>query len=312
MSRKFESYDQPPSVGFNRARNIDKAAYVLKGIIDGVNVDGNLVDAEILYLDAWMRSQQSLGLQVVAFDLYQAVNRVLEDQTMSLEERADLNELIQNILEFGDENRSPDDTDRINEFLSMLKAICADGIIIQPEIHKVETWINANKDIAKAFPIKPVYYRIRDAVKDNVIDGEELAKLDELVSEIAGDQCTQIGDVDGSIGQVFRDDITQLSFEGTTFCFTGTFLCGTRKQCEIEAEIRGALVKTSVTDDVDVLVIGSVTSRDWRNQNFGRKIERAISLRAETGMLTIISEDQWTKLLNGSRRIASTPLQALL
>ncbi len=314
MSKSSDARTQAPAVGFNRTRKIDKAAYVLKGIIDGVNVDGNLVDAEILYLDAWMRSQNSLGLQVIAFDLYQAVNRVLEDQTISDDARTDLNQLIESILEFGDKNRTPDDESRINEFISMLKAICADGIIIQPEISRVEAWITANKDISKAFPIKPVYYRIRDAVKDNVIDGEELARLDELVSEISGDSSTQTGagDVDGSIGQVFSDELNHFSFEGKVFCFAGNFLSGTRKQCQIEAEMRGAQVKTSVTADVDVLVIGSVTNDDWRHQNFGRKIKRAISLRAESGAPTILSEDQWTSILNSSPLPQAAPILALV
>jgi len=312
MSNSFDANSQSPTVGFNRARNIDKAAYVLKGIIDGVNVDGNLVDTEILYLDAWMRSQESLGLQVVAFDLYQAVNRVLEDQTITHDERIDLNELIQNILDFGDENRTLDDELRINEFIGMLKAICADGIIIKPEITKVEQWVTANRDISKAFPIKPVYSRIRDAVKNNVIDGEHLAKLGELVSKISGDNYAQTGDVDGSIGQVFCDDIEHFCFEGKTICFAGHFLCGTRKQCQVEAELRGAFVRTSVTADVDVLVIGSVTNTDWRYQNFGRKIERAISLRAESGSPTILSEDQWTSLLTNSRHKCDTPVLALV
>lgn len=312
MSKSSDARTQPPAVGFNRTRKIDKAAYVLKGIVDGVNVDGNLVDAEILYLDAWMRSQNSLGLQVVAFDLYQAVNSVLEDQSISDGARTDLNQLIQNILEFGDKNRTPDDEARINEFISMLKAICADGIIIQPEITPVEAWITANKDISKGFPIKPVYYRIRDAVKDNVIDGEELARLDDMVGKVSGDSCTQTSDVNGRINQMFNDEVDHFSFEGKVFCFAGNFLSGTRKQCQIEAEIRGAQVKTSVTADVDVLVIGSVTGDDWRHQNFGRKIKRAISLRAESGAPAILSEDQWTSLLNDSPLPQAAPILALV
>ena len=155
MSKSNDAPNQPPSgeynTRFNQTSNIDKAAYVLKGIIDGVNVDENLVDAEILYLDAWMRSQNSLGLQVVAFDLYQAVNRVLESQNMTHDERDDLNQLIQDMLELDDDNRTPDDESSTNEFLSMLKAICANGIIFQPEITRVEAWITANKDISKGF-----------------------------------------------------------------------------------------------------------------------------------------------------------------
>jgi len=312
MSKSSDARNQAPSVGFNRTRNIDKAAYVLKGIIDGVNVNENLVDAEILYLDAWMRSQQSLGLQVVAFDLYQAVNRVREDQNLTHDGHTGLNQLIQDVLDFGDENRTPEDESRVVEFLSMLEAICADGIIIQPEITRVEAWITANRDISKAFPIKPVYYRIRDAVKDNVIDGEELARLDELVTEISSDSHTQTGDVNGGIGQVFCHDVEHFSFTDKVFCFAGNFLCGTRKQCHNEAELRGAKVKTSVTADVDVLVVGSVTGNDWQHQIVGHKIKRAISLRAESGAPTIISEDQWTSLINSSGQPLTTPILALI
>jgi len=306
MSIFLNAHRHHINVGFNRVRNIDKAAYVLKGIIDGVEAEGYLADAEILYLDAWMRCQKHLDLQAVAFDLFQAVNNVLEDQRITHAERADLHRLIHSILDFGADEKNYDDDARINEFLSLLKGICANGVINCSEIRKVEAWMSANKDLSKAFPIKPVYNRIRDAVKNNVIDGEELANLNELVSEITGEHFTQTGDVDGCIGQVFCDDVKHLSFEGKTFCFTGKFLSGTRKQCQAEARNRGASVKSSVTADVDVLVIGSVTSRDWRYQNFGRKIVTAMDLRAEQGKPTILSEAQWTAFLRYSKPAGSS------
>jgi len=213
MSKSIDTHIKPPTAGFVRTRNnIDKAAYVLKGIIDGVNVDGNLVDAEILYLDAWMRSQNSLSLQVIAFDLYQAVNHVQENHNIINDKRTELNELIQNILESGDKNRSPDDELCINEFLSMLKAICANSVMIQPEITSVEAWITANSDISKAFPIKPVYYRIRDAIKGSVNDGEDQAKKNELASDNSGDDNAQVRDANRSIRQVFCDDDEHFSF----------------------------------------------------------------------------------------------------
>lgn len=193
MSKSSDARNQPTTVAFNRSGrklnrpgNIDKAAYVLKGIVDGVNVDGNLVDTEILYLDAWMRSQKSLGLQIVAFDLYQAVNSVLEDQNNSPDEQiVDLNQLIHSTLEVNRESRTPDDELPINEFLNMVKAICADNIIIHPEITGVEAWITANKDISKALPIKPVYCTVRDAINDDVIEKDQPAVLGELVAEMS-------------------------------------------------------------------------------------------------------------------------------
>ncbi len=194
MFKSSDARNQPTTVAFNRARkklnqpgNIDKAAYVLKGIVDGVNVDENLVDTEILYLDAWMRSQDSLGLQIVAFDLYQAVNRVLEDQNASADEHADLNQLIQSTLEVDGESRTPDDELPIKEFVNMVEAICTDGIIMHPKITGVEAWLTANKDISKAPTTKPVYCKVHDVLKDKIIDKNKPAGLDELVADMSGD-----------------------------------------------------------------------------------------------------------------------------
>lgn len=296
MSANLDADGQPYAIGFNRARNVDKAAYVLRGIIDGVNANGFLTDAEILYLDAWMRSQENLRLESDSLDLFQAVKHVLEDKKITQDERADLHQLIQDILDFGGREKTSEES-RINEFLGLVKGVCADGVVDRSEIGRVEAWISANKEIAELFPIKPVYERISDAMADSIITDDELDDLSKLLAEIAGDRFTETGDVDGSIGKVFCDNLDQIAFEDQIFCFTGKFLSGTRKQCQEEARSRGAHVKSDVSSKVDVLVIGSVTSRDWRFQNFGRKIERAMGLRNNNGTPIILSEESWITFL---------------
>ena len=54
MTSTLNADGQPYAVGFNRSRNIDKATYVLNGIIAGVQSDGKLTDSEIMYMYVWM------------------------------------------------------------------------------------------------------------------------------------------------------------------------------------------------------------------------------------------------------------------
>jgi len=99
-------------------------------------------------------------------------------------------------------------------FTGLLKGICADGTIVRSEIRRVESWIAVNKDVANMFPVKPVHERLCKVLADDKNSDEELSDLSDLLSEIAGDKFKETGDVDGSIGEVFCDDVRRFSFQG--------------------------------------------------------------------------------------------------
>jgi len=283
---------QPRTIGFNRSRNIEKATYVLNGIIDGVNADGKLTDVEIVYIDSWLKNQNFIQLEADNLDLFQAVKHVLESGEITNAEKSDLHQLIKDILKYGPEIDSAEES-RINQFIGLLKGICSDGHIVKSEIDRVERWVRSNEDLSGMFPIKPINDRLLHALQDDQLSDDELSELSLLITEIAGDKFTQSGDVDGCIGDFFCDNVKDYNLTNKTICFTGKFLSGTRRQCEFNAHRLGAQPKSTVTNDLDVLVIGTVTSRDWRFQNFGRKVERAMELRASNGKPLILSEKQW-------------------
>ena len=54
----------------------------------------------------------------------------------------------------------------------------------------------------------------------------------------------------------------------------------------------GGLISGNVTKKINYLVIGTLSSRDWKFSSHGRKIEKAISYRDDEGVeLEIISEE---------------------
>jgi len=110
----------------------------------------------------------------------------------------------------------------------------------------------------------------------------------------------------GEAIQVFRDEIAaqilasqspydtpppSVQFAGHSFCFTGKFDFGPRKECEALVKEKGGVVAKGVTASLDYLVIGTQGSPSWKRGSYGTKIAKAIVLRRENGRPAIVSED---------------------
>ena len=80
-------------------------------------------------------------------------------------------------------------------------------------------------------------------------------------------------------------------FSDHSFCFTGKFDFGPRKECAHLIVEKGGTAAKGVSADVDFLVIGSQGSPTWKRGNYGRKIEMAVFLRRENGRPAIVSEE---------------------
>lgn len=77
-----------------------------------------------------------------------------------------------------------------------------------------------------------------------------------------------------------------------------------RRQCESDLMKLGCQIVDRVTQDLDYLIIGALSSKDWKFQSFGRKIEQAIDYRDNKGVpLKILSEEHWQALMRGGNSI---------
>jgi NAD-dependent DNA ligase len=87
-------------------------------------------------------------------------------------------------------------------------------------------------------------------------------------------------------------------FSGNEFVPTGRFAFGTRQKVfEAISSLNGIPKDGFPTQSTRYLVIGVFASRDWHHTNYGRKIERAVELRAEGHPITILSEEHWRSFL---------------
>lgn len=197
---------------------------------------------------------------------------------------------------------------RVNTDARLLKRSCesllgictgflADGVLSDEEIRFLNLWLSDNQDIASTWPGEVVYSRIKKVLADNIITEEEREHLKQTLSELIGGTLQETGAALGTSTGLPVDDIDSIDIRDNIFCFTGKFLYGTRAACERAVTDKGGTAIPRVRTDLNYLVIGTMSSRDWAHTSHGRKIEKAMGFKKDHCPIFIVSEKQWVECL---------------
>lgn len=73
-------------------------------------------------------------------------------------------------------------------------------------------------------------------------------------------------------------------------CLSGDFLFGSKKDVENYLIRKGAVVVSSVTKKVDILILGESGSSAWKYGNYGSKYEKATQLNEKGASIIIYKE----------------------
>lgn len=87
-----------------------------------------------------------------------------------------------------------------------------------------------------------------------------------------------------------------IRFENMRFCLTGTFMFGRRRDCEAAIAAKGGEAGP-LRRDTNYLVIGEYATDAWIHSTYGRKIEKAVEMRANNLPIAIVSEAHWRQYL---------------
>lgn len=180
--------------------------------------------------------------------------------------------------------------------LGIAAGLVADGALNDREIHFLSTWLSENEALSDTWPGAVVLKRVREVLADGVITDDERQYLLDTLTQLVGGDFSTDGAMPTTSSQLPLDHSAVLRVPDASFCFTGKFLFGTRASCERAVESRGGRVAT-IQRTLDYLVIGELSSRDWKYSAFGTKIETAMRLKADGNPLHIISEAQWVAAL---------------
>ena len=181
-----------------------------------------------------------------------------------------------------------------DQLIGVCGGIAADGIVNKDEAAFLTAWLAEHREVCSIFPGAILAERLASIMADGTISEDELKDLLQTLQQISGNHFIETGAAAPESPAIQADTPDVIEFAGRRFCLTGKFVFGSRTTCEDATTKLGAACSSDVTLQTDYLVIGALVSPDWKHETYGRKIERAMSLRADgCRKPVIITEEQW-------------------
>lgn len=182
----------------------------------------------------------------------------------------------------------------ISELIGIARGLVADGVVNELEADFLIRWLKENEHLT-CWPFDVLNKRVRAMLADGVIDAEERQELLELLRDLIGGEPAAGKTINFASALPLTQPAPDIIFAGKTFCFTGTFAFGQRKDCHAAVARLGGTPQDKVTTRLDYLVIGSLGNEDWMHSTFGRKIQQALDFNAKGRGIAIVSEDAWAQ-----------------
>lgn len=192
------------------------------------------------------------------------------------------------------------------ELVGICRGIVFDDSVVQTEAVRLLTWIDATPDLIKQWPANVIYERLRDVLKDGVLDQSEATDVLNLLRDIIGssDKSAKLNEATGEVvteslsTKQPMDKLDSLMIQGSLITPTGKFAAFSRREFALMLRDLGATIQKNPTQSTDIVVIGTLGSRDWITSSAGRKIELALKYREAGCPIKIVSEEHFLELLS--------------
>ncbi|HPE32660.1 MAG TPA: BRCT domain-containing protein [Parvularculaceae bacterium] len=201
-----------------------------------------------------------------------------------------MNEKLHSV--FGEDRLS---SRQVDEMIGLAKGIAADGKINFAEAEFLQKWLSQNLHITDHPLVRTLYARVSEMLGDGSLDVSETVELLDTLNRLSS-RDFELGEAMKATTLPLCSPAPDVTFLGSTFCFTGTFVFGNRKQCE-EAVIKRGGNAGSLTAKTNFVVIGTYATDSWKHSSFGNKILKACEYRDKGYPISLVSEEHWHKFL---------------
>jgi NAD-dependent DNA ligase len=282
---------------FSKRQRIDKAVHTLIGILGGVSIDGSLNAAEISEILNWSDDHRDLITRQPFQEIFEKLDSVMADGLIDPEEQEDLLWLCQNLSVNSVYFESI--TNEIQILHGILHGILADGIISEDEAKSLSEWVGENEHLKGTYPFDELDSLLTSSLADGKLDEQEQATLRDFFEDFI--QYSVEKSVTGVSERAKGFTLPgvcavcpEITFKGKTFTLTGSSYKGSRKEIVEKLEAFEATFNPNVTGATDYLVIGAAGNPCWAFSCYGRKVEKAVSMRKEGHSIKIVHEsDFW-------------------
>ncbi len=291
------NYDNLDFRKFTSRSEADKAIHSLKGILLGINFDEIINDKEILELNNWCSKHQDLINRNPFREFMTLIKQSIQDSSLRKDTLEDLYWLCQKYE--SDSYYYQVTTNDIQTLQGICHGIIADGVIKDIEIYRLNKWLEDNQHMTSYYPYDEIRCLVMSVLSDGKIDDEERTRLLAYFNEYSNIATeTILHEIEEKIASTNIAGICtvdpQVEFCNKTFCFTGVAKSGTRDDLIKIVTNYGGIYNDNVIKSTDYLIVGDNGNPCWAFACYGRKVEKAISMRKKGSRISIIHEfDFW-------------------
>lgn len=295
---EFDRNNQP-EIGIHYKNNIAKHLNELIGICRGIIANEVVNSKEFHYLHAWLKDNENLKRDPDYIDLLDMTTDLSLKPYVDASDFEELLEQINCVLEFRCEANTPfkNSDIAVGRLIGLTRGLLSDGVFDDQEIHFLKTWLKKCDEFQDVWPISEITIDINNVLEDGVITEDERRFLTKKLHGLIGGAFQETGVTSGFSADFFCSDIEYIDFINKEFCLTGQFLYGSRNECKNKLVQMGAVFTPNPRKTTNYLVIGSLSSRDWKQTSHGRKIEKAISLKDSGQDIFLLHEETWSRFL---------------
>lgn len=269
---------------------IKKSIERLYGIIQGISIDCQVDDQEIITLKNWMDTHELMHNFEPFKGLNLLLSDILADGIIEEHERDDLLEWCADTLnEQGFLNTL---TQVVRRLHGLFSGIVSDQTITTDELEGLNDWLLDYEPLHGWWPLNELLSMIKNILKDGKIDDKEhqtlmvfFADFEEQIlgQAVIHDEEYWLNRHVMSPCPIFKpvasicEKDPKISFQGKLFCLTGPAASGSRKDLFKEIEKIGGLTQNRAVKNLDYLILGAQSSPAWVYSTYGRKIETVIN-----------------------------------
>jgi len=302
-SDKTRAKRYKPVDDLTQAKDVQRAAERLRGILTGISIDRVLRDGEAFALNDWLKMHGGLLSSEPFKSTALLIKRCLSDGYIDEEERE---EIIEWGLRFEDRYYLPKEmTTAVRRLHGVLNGIGIDGLVTDEEVYGLRKWLRNYTLLRDHWPFSEAWSLIESILADGRVTDDERRELLAFCSRFV--QQTDSPEFheepkDKPGFQAFEelcDRSLTVVFGGKRFCFTGLFAAGTRSDIQDLARSQGGICDKAVTPALDYLVIGAHSSRYWALSSSGLKISKALEVNRNQERITFLHEDDFVAQARG-------------
>lgn len=271
--RKYIPHETACFTRYITSPEIRKSISEFFGTLRGFSIDNRITPEEHEYLIRWKDEySQYSGMQSIA-DILDAIDRILEDGIVTIEEILGLQATVRNYLGIMSSSLPTLATQILN---GILRGIAIDGKVTEEECTSLRQWLYDNIYLAGHYPFDKLIDLLEEVLLDNTVTREEATYIASVIEEL-------LNPVESLKEQVY-------SVANKRVCLSGNFAYGKKPDVAKYIAGKGGIIDSNVTKSTDILVIGDLECQFYSYGNYGTKVKKALEYNEKGCNIHIIKE----------------------